>query len=57
MFRAKLVVCSDNGCGCPLDHWRLRGGAAQDFQVVEAEEEDEWVEGQEKEHSAATEET
>ena len=56
MFRAQLVVGSDDGGGGRADlHLGLGGGAGQVLQVGQAEEEYKGVEGQENEHSAATE--
>ena len=56
VFRAQLVVGSDDGGGGRADlHLGLGGGVGQVLQVGQAEEEYKGVEGQENEHSAATE--
>ena len=59
VFRAKLVVGSDDGGGAGADlHLGLGGvgDGGEVLQVGQAEEEDKGVEGQENEYSAAAEE-
>ena len=57
VFWAQLVVGSDDGGGGRADlHLGLGGGVSQVLQVAQAKEEYKGVEGQENEHSAATDE-
>ena len=57
MFRAQLVVGSDDGGGGRADlHLGLGGGAGQFLQVGQAEEEHKGVEGEENDHATTTKE-